>query len=131
MSIQNQKASNENLFEVVQKGTRYEPASEHYKNTHPAGTLVRCDNCGAEKLNVCVGFDSLDLCVACNNKLASELESAGKQVYTDCYNCSGMRTRRSCGFPMMGCELCKAHGNGSGKLLVEYRNKIVDVTYKT
>jgi hypothetical protein len=47
--------------------------------------------------------------------------------YADCYNCTGDKALYECGFPMYGCELCRAYGNGEGKLKKEFRDKKVQI----
>ena len=47
---------------VCDKGTYFYPAYNHYGRT----TRVRCDRCGKEDLNECIGYgDRLDLCLSC------------------------------------------------------------------
>ena len=47
--------------------------------------------------------------------------------YKKCYNCTGTHMNYTCGFPTMGCPLCKKYGDGEGNLLEEYYNKEVKI----
>lgn len=49
--------------------------------------------------------------------------------YVSCYNCTGSKAHIMCGFPMHGCRLCEAHGDGHGNLLKEFRYRTVEVPY--
>jgi hypothetical protein len=55
------------LYDIAQHGTFYRPATSHY--FHPQGWAVRCNNCGKKNLSVCVGYDNIDLCLPCVDKI--------------------------------------------------------------
>jgi hypothetical protein len=58
----------EQVQEILLRGSFYNPAYSRYVS-HGAFTyappVVNCDNCGASGLRMCVGYDKMDLCMAC------------------------------------------------------------------
>ena len=65
--------SNETILKkICQLGTYFNPASKHYKNN----SKVSCDRCRKQNIDICIGWDSYDLCMKCvqevNNIIISE-----------------------------------------------------------
>jgi hypothetical protein len=52
---------------IIKHGTYYYPAERHYY----AGCVVRCDRCNRTNLRASIGYQEMDLCLAC----ASQIES--------------------------------------------------------
>ncbi|AYV84879.1 MAG: hypothetical protein Hyperionvirus48_4 [Hyperionvirus sp.] len=55
-------------------------------------------------------------------------ETKETKVYVPCYNCTGANTKTwCCGSVLIGCILCKTHGTGDGKLLIEFSKIAVTI----
>lgn len=64
--------NNKNQYEdVVKYGTYYFPANKHYYKD----TVVQCDNCLKHKLTACIGYKDHDLCLACADRIESQISS--------------------------------------------------------
>lgn len=57
--------------EIVCNGTFYYPANKHYNGQ---GT-VTCDRCGQENLDVCVGYEKMDLCLSCVDSITKDMKN--------------------------------------------------------
>lgn len=55
------------LKDIIKKGRYYYPATSHYDNSKN----VQCDRCFKNDLKACIGYDSMDLCLECVDKLTS------------------------------------------------------------
>ena len=54
---------------VLTMGKLYYPAYTHYTAT--ASTRVHCDMCRATDLKICIGYQTLDLCLPCAARVAN------------------------------------------------------------
>lgn len=53
--------------EIITNGQFYYPASKHY--ARPCDVV--CDRCQRHNLKACIGYGSMDLCLACANDIAN------------------------------------------------------------
>ena len=60
----------ETTIKIFKNGTYYNPASSHY-NTD---TSVICDRCKRTNLDMCIGYDTYDLCLQCIQDISLQLK---------------------------------------------------------
>ena len=72
--MNNPSLSREKTIQILKNGTYYNPASKHYNFN---STNVVCDRCRKTGLDMCIGFESYDLCLQCVQDVNSQLK---KQV---------------------------------------------------
>lgn len=60
----------ETTIKIFKNGTYYNPASSHY-NT---GASVICDRCKRTNLDMCIGYESYDLCFQCIQDISLQLK---------------------------------------------------------
>ena len=74
-SIQNFESSNsidkETVINICKYGTYYNPASNHYGSSKN----VVCDKCYKNRLDICIGWKSYDLCFKCTEEINNELKN--------------------------------------------------------
>lgn len=58
----------ETIDNIVKNGTYYNPAYNHYGYV----TSVKCDKCNRAGINVCIGWEKYDLCMACVDLLTTK-----------------------------------------------------------
>lgn len=51
----------EDFIDVYKYGKYYNPANKHYDSVGWVG----CDKCEKEHLDVCIGYEDIDLCLKC------------------------------------------------------------------
>lgn len=61
-----QDVTNNKFKDILKHGKFYNPAYLHYPNS--VSKKVTCDNC-ENLINVCIGYDQMDLCMLCTHKL--------------------------------------------------------------
>src|SRR5437868_7628311 len=61
--------SEQTLKDIVNYGTYYNPASNHYNN----GGTVTCDRCKKTDLDICIGWEKYDLCLPCVEKVKNNM----------------------------------------------------------
>jgi len=47
--------------------------------------------------------------------------------FVPCYNCTGAKSRYSCGIPMLGCLLCETYGDSDGNIEEAYSIGSVEI----
>jgi hypothetical protein len=63
--------SKDTMIKICKYGTYYNPAYNHYGSE----TNVMCDRCRKDNLDICVGWQSHDLCLPCVITVNSETKS--------------------------------------------------------
>jgi hypothetical protein len=59
-----------NYQEIIREGKLYYPAWKHH-STHGNNINVVCDRCSADNLNICIGYNKMDLCMRCSQIVAN------------------------------------------------------------
>lgn len=72
--MNNPSLSREKTIQILKNGTYYNPASKHYNGN---STNVVCDRCRKTGLDMCIGYETYDLCLQCIQDTNSQLK---KQV---------------------------------------------------
>lgn len=58
------------MTKIYKHGTYYNPASSHYGEI----SNVACDRCHKNNLDVCIGWQTYDLCLLCVNEINNKLK---------------------------------------------------------
>ena len=58
---ENEVTQSDAFFKVVKNGQHFNPAGQHYGRA----PYVLCDSCGKHEYKSCIGYGSMDLCLAC------------------------------------------------------------------
>lgn len=66
------------LEDVARHGTYFNPASDHYKNPD----VILCDKCHKSNLQVCIGYQDMDLCLDCVKSILDQQGDQDTQVRT-------------------------------------------------
>ena len=68
----NQPLDRDTMIKVYKYGTYYNPASKHYGGEET--TNVVCDRCYKDHLDVCIGWQTHDMCLQCIHEISRELK---------------------------------------------------------
>jgi len=61
------------MIELAKYGTYYNPAYQRYGEEGN----VFCDRCKKQDLSVCIGYESLDLCLQCVQEVVDNMNNPG------------------------------------------------------
>ena len=64
--------SDAKLRETVTHGQMYFPATNHYSHF----CVVACDRCNKTNLDICIGYEKIDLCLPCAEKVANDINNS-------------------------------------------------------
>lgn len=73
---------NQDFFDVYRHGTYYCPASKHYEHQY-SNPIVNCDMCNKQDISICIGYNKLDLCMLCMEKITSILTKKNSDLYAN------------------------------------------------
>ena len=76
--MSNQIVTPEIIANISKFGTYYNPASNHYGKE----VNVICDKCKKNGLNVCIGWQTFDLCLKCAEEVSRPIIKPNPQIYT-------------------------------------------------
>ena len=71
--------SDSQFKDIVRYGVYYFPATTHYARP----CVVVCDRCNKTNLSVCIGYNNLDLCMQCVEKVAKDINTPSDQTIVD------------------------------------------------
>lgn len=75
----NQPLDRDTMIKVYKYGTYYNPASKHYGGEET--TNVVCDRCYRDHLDVCIGWQTHDMCLHCVEEINKELKKPKTPYY--------------------------------------------------
>lgn len=71
--MDNLQINKQKILELVKYGTYYNPAYKHYGEEGN----VYCDKCKKQDLSVCIGYETMDLCLQCVEEVADCIKNPG------------------------------------------------------
>ena len=71
--MNNPPLSREKTIQVFRNGIYYSPASKHYNNGN-ADLSVVCDRCKKTNLDICIGYETYDICLQCIQEISNQLK---------------------------------------------------------
>lgn len=69
--MNNPPLSREKTLQIFKHGVYYSPATKHY-NTQNSNVV--CDRCHTTNLDICIGYETYDICLSCIQEISKQLK---------------------------------------------------------